>query len=221
MLQSVDDTAYNTAIGSRFRGYLPVVVDVETGGFNAQTDALLEIAAVILRMDGDGEIRRGETISCHVQPFAGANLDPKALAFNGIDPDHPFRDALAERDALDHVFRPVRSAVKASGCKRAILVGHNAFFDLGFINAAVERTGYKRNPFHPFSTFDTVSLAGMAYGQTVLARAAIAAGLAWDAGEAHSAIYDTEVTADLFCRIVNRWQQATGERPWLDDGATD
>ncbi|MDJ0738769.1 MAG: ribonuclease T [Gammaproteobacteria bacterium] len=217
----MDDTAYNTAIGSRFRGYLPVVVDVETGGFNAQTDALLEIAAVILRMDGDGEIRRGETISCHVQPFAGANLDPKALAFNGIDPDHPFRDALAERDALDHVFRPVRSAVKASGCKRAILVGHNAFFDLGFINAAVERTGYKRNPFHPFSTFDTVSLAGMAYGQTVLARAAIAAGLAWDAGEAHSAIYDTEVTADLFCRIVNRWQQATGERPWLDDGATD
>jgi len=211
----VEEGAYNTAISQRFRGYLPVVVDVETGGFNAETDALLEIAAVILRMSKAGELEPAETISCHVQPFAGANLDPKALAFNGIDPYHPFRGALPEKQALDHVFKPIRHAVKASACKRAILVGHNAFFDLGFINAAAERTGYKRNPFHPFSTFDTVTLAGLAYGQTVLARTVIAAGIPWAADEAHSAIYDTEKTAELFCHIVNRWQAATGERPWL------
>lgn len=215
MLHRVSDTAYNTAIGGRFRGYLPVVVDVETAGFNAQTDALLEIAAVILRMDDNGELHRAQTISCHVEPFEGANLDPKALAFNGIDPDHPFRDAMTEQAALDHVFKPIREAVKASACKRAILVGHNAFFDLGFINAAVERTGYKRNPFHPFSTFDTVTLAGLAFGQTVLARAVIAAGLTWDADQAHSAIYDTEKTAQLFCQVVNRWQAASDEHPWL------
>lgn len=219
MLHRVNDTAYNTAISARFRGYLPVVVDVETAGFDARSDALLEIAAVILHMDADGGLHPERTVSCHVEPFAGANLDPKALAFNGIDPHHPFRDAMPERAALDHVFQPIRAAVKASACKRAILVGHNAFFDLGFINAAVERTAYKRNPFHPFSTFDTVTLAGVAYGQTVLARAVIAAGLSWDADEAHSAIYDTEKTAELFCHIVNRWQTASGERPWLDAAA--
>lgn len=211
----MEEKQYNTAISQRFRGYLPVVVDVETGGFNARTDALLEIAAVILRMDDNGMLTPDEAISCHVTPFEGANLDPKALAFNGIDPDHPFRGALTEKAALDHVFKPIRAAVKASACKRAILVGHNAFFDLGFVNAAVERTGYKRNPFHPFSTFDTVTLAGMAYGQTVLARTIVAAGIAWDADAAHSAIYDTEKTAELFCHIINRWQTTTGEHPWL------
>jgi ribonuclease T len=56
----------------------------------------------------------------------------------------------------------------------------------------------------------------MAFGQTVLARAVMAAGLTWDAGEAHSAIYDTQKTAELFCRIVNRWHDAVGERPWLE-----
>ncbi|HPQ25338.1 MAG TPA: ribonuclease T [Gammaproteobacteria bacterium] len=205
----------------RFRGYLPVVVDVETGGFSAQTDALLEIAAVILRMDESGNIEPAESFSCHVQPFEGANLDPKALAFNGIDPYHPFRGALQEKDALDHVFRPIRAALKASACKRAILVGHNAFFDLGFINAAVERTAYKRNPFHPFSTFDTVTLSGLAYGQTVLARTVIAAGMEWDAAEAHTALYDTQKTAELFCRIVNRWHAAVDEQPWDDQSAGD
>ena len=217
----MENEAYNSLISQRFRGYLPVVVDVETAGFQAATDALLEIAAVILDMDEDGHLRPDETISCHVQPFEGANLDPKALAFNGIDPYHPFRQALPEKQALDHVFGPVRAAVKASACKRAILVGHNAFFDLGFINAAVERTKYKRNPFHPFSTFDTVTLAGMAYGQTVLARTVIAAGIPWDPDAAHSAIYDTQKTAELFCHIVNRWQTATDERPWLIPSGND
>lgn len=198
----------------RFRGYLPVVVDVETAGFNAQTDALLEIAAVTVRMDERGRLHRHETHACHVQPFEGANLNPEALAFNGIDPYHPFRLAVTEHQALQTVFQAVRKSVKDNGCSRAILVGHNAFFDLGFLNAAVARTGIKRNPFHPFSNFDTVSLAGLAYGQTVLARAAQAAGLAWDDAEAHSAIYDAERTAELFCTIINRWadleEQARG-----------
>ena len=193
-------------MAGRFRGFLPVVVDVETAGFNASTDALLEIAAVTLRVDERGHLHAHETHHAHVLPFAGANLNPEALAFTGIDPYHPFRKAVAETDALHTVFRPIRRAVKEQGCSRAILVGHNAFFDLCFINAAVERNRIKRNPFHPFSTFDTVSLAGLAYGQTVLARAAQAAGLSWDSEQAHSALYDAERTAELFCAIVNRWE---------------
>lgn len=204
----------NPEIARRFRSFLPVVVDVETGGFQAATDALLEIAAVIIKMDASGRLYPGEPISCHVQPFPGANLDPRALAFNGIDPEHPFREALPEKEALAHICQPIRHAVKTSACTRAILVGHNAFFDLGFVNAAVERTKFKHNPFHPFSTFDTVSLAGLAYGQTVLARAAQTAGMDWDEAEAHSAIYDTVKTAELFCGIINRWGELDQSPPW-------
>lgn len=191
----------------RFRGYFPVVVDVETGGFNAGTDALLEIAAVTLKVDDEGYWVLDQIMNRHVQPFAGANLDPAALEFTGIDPHHPFRREIAveEKQALQEIFKMVRTAMKAADCKRAILVGHNPSFDLGFLNAAVERSGIKRNPFHPFSTFDTATLGGLAYGQTVLSRAVQAAGLDWDEKQAHSARYDAEITAQLFCNIVNRW----------------
>jgi ribonuclease T len=195
----------------RFRGYLPVVVDVETGGFDAARNALLEIAAVPIDLDDDGRYTLGETSCAHVVPAPGLDIDPASLAVTGIKLDHPFRLAKPEKDALDHVFAPVRAAVKKHGCQRAILVGHNAHFDLGFINAAVARTGHKRNPFHPFSVFDTVTMAGMAYGQTVLARAAAAAGLEWNADEAHSAVYDAEQTARLFCRIANAWPRAQAQ----------
>ncbi len=191
----------------RFRGFLPVVVDVETGGFDCERHALLEIAVQPIEMDADGRVRPGELCSTHVAPFDGAQIDPKSLEVTGIDIDHPFRGALPEREALSHVFTPVRRAARRYDCQRAILVGHNAAFDLAFLNAAVRRTEFKRNPFHPFSTFDTVSLAGLAVGQTVLARAVEAIGLRWDAAEAHSAVYDTERTAQLFCHIVNRWRE--------------
>ena len=171
-------------MAERFRGYLPVVVDVETGGFDWTKHALLEIAAV------------------------------------PIDLDHPFRLAKPEKEALDHVFAAVRAAVKKHDCQRAILVGHNAHFDLNFLNAAVARVAHKRNPFHPFSVFDTVTLAGVAYGQTVLARAMQAAGLQWNSADAHSAVYDAERTAELFCRIANQWGMPVGVTA-ADFGATN
>jgi ribonuclease T len=198
-------------MADRFRGFLPVVVDVETGGFNCRTDALLEIAAVLLRVDGGGSLVRTDTYRYHVKPFEGANLEPASLAVNGIDPDHPLRPAIAEKDALMNTFREVRRAVREAGCTRAILVGHNASFDLGFLNEAVLRSGIKRNPFHPFSCFDTATLCGVAYGQTVLSRAVKAAGLPWEEESAHSAAYDAEVTADIFCDIVNRFRPVFDE----------
>ncbi len=193
-------------MADRFRGFLPVVVDVETGGFNAKTDALLEIAAVFLHFDDQGKLCRDETIRYHVKPFEGANLEPASLAVNGIDPHHPLRPAIDEHDALQRVFREVRRAIREANCSRAILVGHNASFDLGFLNEAIERTAIKRNPFHPFSSFDTATLCGVAFGQTVLSRAVKAAGLEFDEESAHSAAYDAEITADVFCEVVNRFQ---------------
>jgi len=197
-------------IADRFRGFLPVVVDVETGGFNAARDALLEIAACIVRMDDFGRLFVAETVAVNVDPFDGANIDPKSLEVTGIRVDSPLRKAVPEQEALRRVSQPVRKEVRATGCQRAILVGHNAFFDLSFLNAAIERTNFKRSPFHPFSSFDTATLAGLAFGQTVLSRAVQAAGLEWNESEAHSAIYDAEKTAALFCAIVNRWKILTG-----------
>ena len=194
-------------IAGRFRSYYPVVVDVETAGFDPVKDALLEVAVVFLEVNKDGMWSPLETISKHIQPFPGANLDKAALEFTGIDPDHPFRKeiAVSEKEALREIFQTVKRMMKQNGCTRAILVGHNPAFDLSFINAAAGRSGLTRNPFHPFSTFDTATLGGLAYGQTVLSRAVKAAGLDWEEEEAHSALYDAERTAELFCSIVNLW----------------
>jgi ribonuclease T len=192
-------------MSERFRGFLPVVVDVETGGFDWNRHALLEIAAVPLDMDEAGCLVPNQTVSAHLIPAPGTEIDPKSLEVTGIRLDHPFRFAKPEKEALDHVFAPVRAAIRKHGCQRAILVGHNAHFDLNFLNAAVARVQHKRNPFHPFSVFDTVTLAGIAYGQTVLARAMKAAGMPWNAEDAHSAVYDAEQTARLFCTIANQW----------------
>ena len=187
----------------RFRSFLPVVVDVETGGFNPSRDALLQIAAVMLRFDEHGQLVLGETHTYHVQPFPGANIEPASLQVNRIDPWHPLRPAIDERDALTRIFKEVRTVMNDEGCKRAILVGHNSWFDLSFLNAAISRSGVKRSPFHPFSSFDTATLGGAALGQTVLAKAVTIAGLGWDNSSAHSATYDAERTAELFCHVCN------------------
>jgi ribonuclease T len=201
------------SVARRFRGFLPVIIDVETGGFNPETDALLEIAAVLVDFDERSGWRRHTTIASHVTPFEGANLEAKALEFNKIDPYHPFRLAVDEGEALERIFEDIRADIARHRCSRAILVGHNPAFDLAFVKAAAARTGIKKLPFHNFSTFDTAALAGVAFGQTVLARAVRAAGLTWDANAAHSAIYDAERTADLFCVIVNRWDRCSSDAP--------
>ncbi len=197
-------------LSSRFRGYYPVVIDVETAGFNAKTDALLEIAAVTLQMDQEGWLHPDETLHFHIEPFLGANLQPEALAFNGIDPGNPLRNSISEYDALQAIFKVVYQGIKDKNCNRAVVVAHNANFDHSFIMAAAERAGLKRNPFHPFTTFDTAALSGLVLGQTVLAKACIAAGIAFDSSQAHSALYDTGQTAGLFCELVNRWKRLGG-----------
>lgn len=191
-------------MSQRFRGFLPVVIDCECGGFNPNTDALLEVAAVLLEIQADGTLQPGESWRYHIKPFEGARVEAASLAITGIDPYHPLRPALSEKEALTKLFKDVRRAMKDSDCTRAVLVGHNAYFDLNFINAAVIRNDLKRNPFHPFSSFDTATLAGVALGQTVLGKALFAAGIQWDANEAHSAAYDAQRTAELFCLICNR-----------------
>lgn len=197
-------------IAERFRGFMPVVIDVETGGFNCRTDALLEIAATTLTMDENGNLCIEKTYDFNVDPFDGANLEAAALEFTGIDPHNPLRAAEPEEMVFPELLGVIRKHVKSHDCSRAVLVGHNAHFDHGFVMAAIERCQIKRNPFHPFSVFDTATLSGLAFGQTVLAKSCQAAGLEFSNSEAHSAAYDTEKTAELFCLIVNRWKDLGG-----------
>ncbi len=200
-------------LGKRFNGFLPVVVDVETGGLNPETDALLEIAAIIIEDSPEGLVC-GDLHWSHVKPFSGANIDSKALEINGIRPFSPLRYALSEQEVMQLVLDPICRAVKKQGCHHAILVGHNSFFDLAFVNAALARTGYEENPFHSFCTLDTVTLSMLAYRQSILARAVDAADIGnWDPQQAHSALYDCGKTAELFCAIFNLWDRNKNLKP--------
>ncbi len=194
-----------TILSRRFRGLLPVVIDVETSGLNSATDALLEIAAVTLMINEEGKLCRDHTHAYHVEPFAGARLEKEALEITGIDPFHPLRMAIPESQALHRIFAAIRETLDKTSCYRAVLVGHNAWFDLSFVLAAAKRSVVRNNPFHTFTTFDTASLSAVALGETVLARAARRARIPFDLQQAHSAIYDAERTAELFCHIVNKW----------------
>lgn len=202
---SPHDAIFTNSIKQRFRGFLPVVVDLETAGILPHKNALLEVCVVLLTLNEQGYFSPGEHYFEHVLPFHGAELDAKSLAFNQIDPYQPLRFAVDEKLALQRLFAPINKALKQSNCQRAVLVGHNAWFDLLFIKEAVLRTGVK-SPFHAFTCFDTATLAGFIYGQTVLAKAAKAAGISFDTNEAHSAIYDAQKTAELFCVMVNSWR---------------
>lgn len=191
-------------LAKRFRGLLPVIIDVETSGLNTLTDAILEIAMVTIVHDENGRYKRDKTFAYHVEPFIGAHIDPEALAVNRIDPTQPLRYAIPEQQALHRIFNEINKLLVIHDCKRGILVGHNAWFDLQFIQAAVKRCGWQNVPLHSFTSLDTASIAAITLGETVLAKATKKAGISFDVNQAHSAIYDAEKTADLFCYIVNR-----------------
>lgn len=195
---------------ARFRGFYPVVIDVETSGFDANINALLEIAVITLKMDNYGWLCTDHSLHFHIRSFPGSILQPEALEFNGIDPDNPLRFAVTEKEALNKIFTMVYRGIEIQECKKATVVAHNAFFDHSFLMAAVERVNLKRNPFHPFVTFDTAALSGLVFGQTVLAKACNCAGIFFDVKKAHSALYDTKCTAALFCELVNKWKRLGG-----------
>ena len=210
MTETQNEPLNYTLLKNRFRGYYPVIIDVETAGFNAKTDALLELAAITLKMNEDGLLEPDQKCHFHIQPFAGANINPESLKFNGIDVDNPLRGAVPELEAMTGLFQMVRRGQKAADCQRSVIVAHNAAFDQSFVMAAAERTGIKRNPFHPFGMFDTATLSGFMFGQTVLVKACQAANIAFDNKQAHSALYDTERTAELFCYMVNHLKNLGG-----------
>ena len=194
-------------VKKRFDGYLPVVIDVETTGVDAKKNGLLELAAVYIDYSDTGALQPAtEHFSKHIKPYDGCEIDAEALRINGIKPGHPFRAIISvgEAEALSGLFDYISSALKQTGCRRGLLVGHNAHFDLSFIQAAMARNGIKKSPLHAFTVMDTATIAGVFFGKTVLAKALRVAGIEFDKNEAHSALYDTIKTAELFCQAVNQ-----------------
>lgn len=190
-------------IKDRFRGFLPVVVDVETSGIDPYKNALIEMCIVTLELNEFYKFVPKKTYFETILPFDDAVLDPVSLEFAKTpDPFYPLRFAVNEKIALKRLFNPISEDLKRYQCNRAVLVGHNAWFDLLFIKEACKRCDIKM-PFHPFTCFDTATLAGFMYGQTVLSKAMEEAKIEFDTKEAHSSIYDAEKTAELFCKIIN------------------
>lgn len=198
-------------MATRFRGFLPVVVDIETGGFDPNCHAILEIGMVQVAFNA-ATLAPAERWQRAVSPYRGSRIEPASLKVTGIDPNDPARNSVSETVALKDMFSQIRRAMKVAGCQRAILVAHNAAFDQQFLAAAVTRNQLKRNPFHPFSFIDTASLAAVAFGHTVLSEACTRADIAFDSSQAHNALYDAERTAELFCAVVNRWQSFNAQR---------
>ena len=188
-----------------FRRFLPVVVDVETGGLNAHKHALLEIALVFLQVDSEG-LRPDQVLNFFVEPHPDSEITKEAADF--LDLNLHGQPRQVEQEVMLEIHQQVQQRVHLHACTRAILVGHNAAFDLAFMQAAMQR--YRlQSPFHQFSTMDTVSLAAAAYGQTVLSKSCELAGIGWDNKQAHSALYDCQQTARLFCKIINGIRQLT------------
>ena len=186
----------------RFRKFLPVIVDLETGGFDPRKNAILEIAIQLIEQE-NSKLILGEPHRYHIKPFEGLKVDKESLEFLKLDLNHPLRNAVEEEYALQESFKIINKHKSKYECSRAILVGHNAFFDHSFMLEACIRNNIKKSPFHSFSMIDTVSLGVLATKQTVLAKICKELGIDYNNDEAHSAAYDAMVTAQVFCKIIN------------------
>ena len=194
-------------ISERFRGFLPVVVDLETGGLDPNKNPILELACSFLNYEKEKLVPH-KSFSWDIKPQPNLEIDPSSQLLTGIDPLSDIENRTDEKAAIKSFFKEVRRETKMNECTRAVLVAHNSVLDNSFLNAAIQRHRIKRSPFHPFTTFDTATLGGVAFGHTVLREACQRADIAYDEQSAHCASYDCEVTAFLFCKIVNLWNNA-------------
>ncbi len=190
----------------RFRGFLPVVIDVETGGFHlAAPTRCWRSPPSSSRWTTPAGCAAARRMRFTCKPFEGARLDPVSLEVNGIDPWHPLRPAIDEADALQRLFREIRTAIRA----HALPARHSR---RATTRPSIWASSTRRSSAPASSAIRFIRSrastprrsAASALGQTVLRARRAAGGHRMGSAAARTrAAYDAERTADLFCHICN------------------
>ncbi|MEH7388703.1 PolC-type DNA polymerase III [Bacillus sp. JJ1474] len=181
----VDDgvpIAYNSA-KRRLTEDTYVVFDVETTGLSAVYDTIIELAAV--------KIHNGEIID-RFESFANPHHPLSATTINltGITDD-----LVENAPEVDEVLQRF---YEWSG--DAILVAHNASFDMGFLNVGYKKIGLGKaaNP-----VIDTLELARFLYPEMKNHRLnTLAKKFDVELTQHHRAIYDAEATGYLLLKML-------------------
>lgn len=173
-----------------------VVFDVETTGLSAVYDTIIELAAVKVR---GGELK--ETFERFANPHHP--LSSTTTELTGITDD-------MVKDAPE-VAEVMRDFVEFIG--DAVLVAHNASFDMGFFYEACKKANIKVNP---YPVIDTLELARFLYPELRNHRLnTLAKKFDIELTQHHRAIYDTEATAHLLNQLLKDAKDKGIE--WLDD----
>jgi len=168
-----------------------VIVDTETTGTNAQTDRLLEVAAV--------KVRGGQIVDQFAQLVnPGRSVPRRITQLTGISTAMVF-DQPGTADALPRFLQFLGDAV---------LVAHNLPFDLGFLNAALQRAGGE-----PLAneTLCTLRLARrLLRGLESKALSSLIRFFDLMVENRHRALGDALATADIFLHFVEQVEDEHG-----------
>ena len=165
-----------------------VVFDIETTGFSPVNNRIIEIGAVKVKQ---GEI--AEKFSAFVNPDVPIPFEIEKLT--GIN-DSMVKDAPYIEQVLPEFL---------AFCQDAVLVAHNAGFDMSFIKENVLRQGLSRR----FTCADTLGIARILLPhQAKHTLDAVAKTLGVSLENHHRAVDDAQATAEIFVKFIPMLKQA-------------
>ncbi len=169
-------------------------IDIETTGFNVETQEIIEIGCVIVKQN-DGVL--GEVVEefeLKIKPERLDLADPEALSINGYN----------EAEWLFAMTLEQAMKVFAEKTKECIFAAHNAAFDWSFIAKAFATTQVENQMF--YAKIDTISFAlAKLHNNPEVTRYSLGAlcdyfGITND--RAHTALADTRATVEMYRKLL-------------------